>query len=713
MAVQTDDDEANSPLREPAAPVLELRGLSVSLPGPKAATPVLEDVSLTCMAGRTHAVVGESGSGKTMSFLAAVGHLPAGARVTSGEIIVAGTEITSLSPAQRRKALRQQVSMIFQDSLAGLSPSFTIGQQLVDVIHHGLGVSRRSARRRALEVLDEVRIPEAARRLRQYPHELSGGMRQRVMIAMGIALDPALLVADEPTTALDVTIQEQILELLDQLRQEHGMGLVIITHDLGVVARCADEVTVMYAGRVAEHGSTFDLLDRPRHPYTRALRVAIPRSDKPAGALTTIPGQPARLADHRIGCAFAPRCGQAQGRDLCHEQTPVLQPDPDASGRLAACHFADELADGTDEQTPAGSGDPDGTGPSSGLTEGSVVLELRGLSKSFHRRGRNGHTVHAVVDVDLALHHGEALGLVGESGCGKSTLSRMVLGLVEPSAGTVHIDGVARSAHVSDDATQIVFQDPYASLDPRHRVNRIVAEPLRARRVDRTERDRRVEELLGRVGLDGDMAERYPHQFSGGQRQRIGIARSIAVVPRVLVMDEPVSALDVSMQAQVLNMMQDLRDELGLSILLISHDLSVIRQVTDRVAVMYLGRIVETAPTDQLYAEPLHPYTEALLSASPVPDPTVERSRERVRLVGDIGGGAPETGCALHPRCHRARALGTALPAASVIVDANGAAVPRRCVEVAPTLHAVSDDHSVACHFPAATAEVHIRAADD
>lgn len=684
-----------------AAPALEIRNLAVEIHGDTSTDPVLDGVSLRCDAGSTLAVVGESGSGKTMSFLTVMGLLPKGARVTDGEILLNGRSLDGLDRKARKALVNENVAMIFQDALAGLSPAFTVGQQLTDVLRYGAGLDKSTAKKRALEVLELVRIPNAARRFGQYPHELSGGQRQRVMIGMGIALQPKVLVADEPTTALDVTLQEQVMELLEQLRRDLGMGLVIITHDLGVVSRYADEVAVMYAGRIVEQGPIHDLFAAPRHPYTAALQEAIPRPDRGSGALTAIPGQPARLAEFPTGCAFAPRCSVAGGRERCATETPKLElvAKPEAAQLTpheAACHFSEETAIRV-PHAEATRRVLDDSAP--------VVMTLAGLTKHFRNPERGKGPIKAVDGVSITLRKGETFGLVGESGCGKSTLSRMILGLAEPTSGTISIDGVEDGAgskgRLGDHSIQIVFQDPYASLDPRKRVEKIVGEPLTAAGFGKAERAERIAEILDRVGLAG-REDRFPHQFSGGQRQRIGIARAVSTRPRILVMDEPVSALDVSMQAQVLNMMNELRDELGLSVLLISHDLSVIRQVTDRVAVMYLGRIVEHGTTEELYTNPRHPYTQALLSAAPIPDPVAERGRERVSLVGEIGGGAPESGCALAPRCQRAVAVAAAATdsaAIDTVAAEHGHAIPLRCAEVAPELVTDSSGHQVACHF--------------
>ena len=571
---------ATDQLSATAEPLLEVEDLRVAFPVQGGAVQAVAGISFAVQPGQTLGIVGESGSGKSVTALTAMGLTRRqGARV-AGRIRLGGRDLLELDDAQMRSLRGNELAMIFQDPLAALHPLYRVGWQLVEALRAHRAVSRSQARTRALELLELVGIPEPPRRIEAYPHELSGGMRQRVMIAMAIANEPKLLIADEPTSALDVTVQAQILALLRDLRQRLGMALVLITHDLGVVAELADEVAVMRAGTIVERGSTQQIFAAPREPYTRTLLRAIPRLDDP------LPDQ--------APAAVAEACDDAA-------------PGPPRPG-LAAVE--------DNRQVPA----PAAREP---------LLEVRDLVKHFAPRGviarRRHGAVRAVDGAGFALAPGEALGLVGETGCGKSTTARLVMRLLDADAGEVHFAGedVTRlrgsSLQTLRRGAQMVFQDPYSSLNPRRTIGSIVGEPLAIHGLQRgrAARGRRVGELLETVGLAATDAERYPHEFSGGQRQRIALARALAPGPRLLVADEPVSALDVSIQAQILQLLRRLQHELELALLFISHDLAVVRQMCDRVAIMQAGRIVELAPRGQLYDAPQHPYTRALLAAVP------------------------------------------------------------------------------------------------
>ncbi|MCL5776184.1 ABC transporter ATP-binding protein [Limibaculum sp. FT325] len=655
---------------------LEIRGLRVGFPGGLEA---VRGVDLSLARGEVLGVVGESGSGKSLTWLAAMGLAPRGARV-EGSVRLMGEELIGAPRARLRELRGNRIAMIFQDPLSALNPVLTVGTQIAEAIRlHNPDLGGREVRERVRELLDRVAVPQAARRAGQYPHEFSGGMRQRVMIAMAIANDPDILIADEPTTALDVTVQAQVLEVFERLRAELGIGIALVTHDLGVVAGRADRVAVMYGGRVVEEAGVDALFASPQHPYTRGLIGSLPTVAGAGGRLTAIPGAPPSLAARPPGCSFAPRCPIAEAR--CQAEDPVLMPAGD--GRRAACHFA-----GARPAAPAA------TGPARAPVSGEPVLSVRGLVKDYRMDGgllppvlggAGAARLRAVAGVDLDLAAGETLGLVGESGCGKSTLGRCILGLVAPTAGSVRLRGTELAGLTRAQMRpwrrhlQIVFQDPYASLHPRMRVGEIIAEPMRLL-LGRAPSAAQVAVLLERVRLEPAFARRYPHELSGGQRQRVGIARALAVDPDVLVLDEPVSALDVSIQAGVLNLLADLQAELGLAYLFIAHDLAVVRHVSHRVAVMYAGRIVESGPAEALHTAPRHPYTQALLAAAPVPDPPAERRRRRQLPEGEPPDllAAPR-GCAFRARCWRAS---------------------DRCGAELPALRAVDGGHAVACHHP-------------
>jgi peptide/nickel transport system ATP-binding protein len=684
----------------PASPhVLEVTGLSVTFPTADGDVRAVRDVSLALDRGETVGIVGESGSGKSTIALAALGLLPRGARVT-GSVRCGGQEMLGLSETALAKLRGGTISYIPQDPLTSLNPAFPVGWQVAETLWTRGLMSKAQASRRAVELLETVGIPSAARRADDYPHEFSGGMRQRVVIAIAMAAGPEVIVADEPTTALDVTIQAQVLDALRAARDTTGASLLLITHDLGVVAGTADRVMVMYAGKAVETGTADDVFYRSRMPYTLGLLGSLPRLDAAGGgSLRPIPGSPPSLIGLPPGCPFAPRC--AAVIDRCRETEPVLLPVADSGS--AACHRSDSLPETLTALPSAPEASDAGQGPAgkqeapgvrldggSGVADGALI-QVRDLVKHFPVRGgrliRHQLAVaHAVDGVSFNLAAHETLGLVGESGCGKSTAARTVLQLVPATSGSVSYDGTEltgksrRAMRAYRQHLQVVFQDPFASLDPRMPVGEIVAEPLKVHgRWARDGGQARVDELFSLVGLNPEHRNRYPHEFSGGQRQRVGIARALALRPRVLVLDEPVSALDVSIQAGIVNLLEDLQDRLGLAYLFIAHDLSVVRHISDRVAVMYLGRIVETGTVSQVYDSPSHPYTQALLSAVPVPDPVTERQRQRILLTGDVPSAvSPPSGCRFRTRCWKATDL---------------------CATDTPELTERGQGHPVACHF--------------
>jgi peptide/nickel transport system ATP-binding protein len=601
------------------------------------------------------AIVGESGSGKSVSALAVMRLLPSATARIAGSVRFDGKELLGLSEEEMRRIRGREIAMIFQEPMTSLNPVLRVGLQIMEPLKVHLDMDDETARARAVELLTLVGITDPESRLNQYPHQLSGGMRQRVMIAIGLACNPKLLIADEPTTALDVTIQAQILELMKDLSRRLGVAVVIITHNLGIVARYADRVNVMYAARLAESGTAERVFARPMHPYSRGLLTAVPRLDRGRSAkLATIEGAPPNLLAPPEGCRFRPRCRLAT--DICHREPP-LAPAPGEAGHLVACHRVHEVEALLPLPKAAR-----GTVKTSGTGGAERILELKDASKFFPvRMGflRRPWQIRAVNDVTLDIKRGETLGLVGESGCGKSTLGRLVLRLDDPTAGEIRFEGVDLARLRRDEMLavrkrmQVIFQDPYSSLNPRMTVGQIVGEPMRVHGIlPRSEIPARVAELLQTVGLFPYMALRYPHELSGGQRQRVGIARALSVNPHVIVCDEAVSALDVSIQGQVINLLEDLQQKLGLTYLFIAHDLAVVRHISTKVAVMYLGRIVEQAPAEQLFSAPKHPYTQALLAAAPIPDPVIERARPRSIIKGELPSPLnPPAGCVFHPRC--------------------------------------------------------------
>ena len=661
--------------------LLEVRGMRTEIETRTGVVRPVDDVTFSVEAGETLGLVGESGSGKTMTGMSLIRLLPPGGAVVGGSVLFDGVDLTRLDDAGVRRLRGNDIAMISQDPMTSLNPTRTIGSQLREAyrIHrHG---SRREADRRAVEVLELVGMPRPAERLGAYPHELSGGMRQRVMIAIGLVCSPKLLIADEPTTALDVSIQAQILDLLDDLKRRLSMAVVLITHDMGVIAGHADRVAVMYGGRIVEQAPTRALFADPQHRYTEALFESMPDLELDRQVdLATIPGTPPRLVGLGAGCRFAPRCRFAA--DDCRTADPA--PVSAGEGHEHACFHprgsTTAAATMSARRRRQPSGAPSTTGP---------LLELTDVHKRFELRARRllgpRPAVQAVSGVSLQVLPGETLGLVGESGCGKTTIGRMLVGLEQPTEGTVSFEGSSFRAmgrlafRRRRRDLQMMFQDSAAALDPRMTVAACVAEPLVAQGVGTAaERREVVAELLDAVGLPADAAGRYPHEFSGGQRQRIAMARALALRPRVVVADEPVSALDISVQAQILNLMRSLQDRFGLTYVVISHDLSLLKYLADRIGVMYLGRLVELGTSDEVYGAPRHPYTAGLIASIPLPDPTLERGP--AALGGELPSPVdPPSGCRFRTRC----------PLATQV-----------CADVVPALAPDGDLHAVACHHP-------------
>jgi peptide/nickel transport system ATP-binding protein len=752
------------------ATVLDIENLSTHIKLTSSVVQAVGNVDMKIDAGETLGVVGESGCGKSMTGLSIMGLLPPGGSIVGGSIKLEGRELVGLKQEDLRKVRGNEIAMIFQDPLTSLDPTKTVGYQVAEPVRLHRGATKAEAFDRAVEVLSLVGLPRPKERLDDYPHQLSGGLRQRVMIAMALANEPKLLIADEPTTALDVTIQAQILALLRDLKERLGMAMLLITHDMGVIAGHADRVNVMYAGRVVETAEVRPLFVEMHHPYTQALLASIPQLDQDSNkALYAIPGLPPDLAHPPEGCRFAARCSRAT--DKCRTDEPSLsgktyehrfscwhpvdgplalavigEAGPDAASMGLASSDAESVAEASLRPDKAGytpelvadapladAATADGDVPqvpvvageareaeaivvAAGLevtadgrlevTERKVkmvvasadgvppLLQITNLVKEFPITSgilqRKVASVHAVSDVTFSVPAGTTFGLVGESGCGKTTIGKVIVALEKPNSGTVTLDDVNVSTLRGSALRrkrrdlQLMFQDPQSSLDPRMRVGEIIGEPLAVQRLGskRAQRDR-VFELLGEVGLPRNAVERYPHEFSGGQRQRIGLARALTLNPRLIVADEPVSALDVSIRAQVLNLMKRLQASHGLTYVVISHDLAVVKYMADRIGVMYLGKMVELGSGQDIYERAAHPYTAGLIATIPVPKPALERAKKGAAIRGELPSPVnPPSGCRFRTRCQFAQEI---------------------CAAEEPLLRSFGPGHVAACHFPLQT----------
>ncbi len=680
---------------------LKVIGLEIKYHTRQATLTALRNVSFEVQRGQIVGLVGESGCGKSTIAAAVMRLLPPNGEISGGQMLFKGNDLLRMNADEMRQVRGRDISMIFQDPMTSLNPVFSIEQQMVDAIlahpQKGQAVSRRAARERAIHMLDRVGIPDASKRIRNFPHQFSGGMSQRIMIASALQSNPALLIADEPTSALDVTLEAQITGLIRGLRDELNTSILYITHDLGVVAQLCDHVVVLYAGNVVETGDVFRIFKNPLHPYTSALLRSHPSHQIDAVRLTAIRGRVPSLKDLPAGCKFAPRCDLAQ--PICFTQEPAYST---LDGQTVLCHaYQPEWKGASPEKHYAGIDralKPETTEAAPAKREAVPTPEpvLAAEHVKVHYRdtvgwlgkilgGQQG-LVRAVDGVDVAVYRGESLALVGESGCGKTTLGRTILRLEKPTAGDIRvvgsdITGMPQSRIRPLRARmQMIFQDPISSLSPRKTVADLLMEPFKIHGLP-VDRKQKVGELLEMVGLSSEQADKYPHQLSGGQARRVGIARALALEPALLVADEPTSGLDVSVAAGILNLMKDLRERLNLTYILITHNLNIIGFIANRVAVMYLGKIVEVGDTQTIFAHPKHPYTEALMSAVALPDPTLRETRKRIVLEGEIPSPRnPPPGCPFHTRCRCPDEV---------------------CATTAPALRKTAEPgHLVACHFP-------------
>jgi len=668
--------------------LLSVRGLRTHLGEGADCVRAVDGVSFDISPGETFALLGESGCGKSITALSLLRLLPSSGRIVDGKVLFRGQDLLRLPEAAMRGVRGKGIAMVFQEPMTSLNPVMSVGEQIAEAVKCHAASTDLSTRERVMELLEAVRIPDPERRLGEYPHQLSGGMKQRVVIAIALAGDPALLVADEPTTALDVTIQAQVLDLLRTLQTERGMSIMLITHDLGVVAETADRIGVMYAGQIVEQAKRGAFFSNPRHPYSRMLFDSLPSMDKRRGDLQVIAGFVPSLTGVFTGCRFAPRCDAVM--NLCLAQTPEWH---ESEGHGALCHLYAAPALNTDGVRPQPPRRRASRAMCGAPPSGDVLLDARGLEIYFPiQKGlfkRTVGQVRAVDGVTLAIPKGQTLALVGESGCGKTTVGKGILQLLRVTGGQVLFDGedltTLGSAQLRRRRSeiQIIFQDPASSMNPRMLVGDIIAEGLVAQGMGdgREARERRVAALLEQVGMPAQSANRYPHEFSGGQRQRICIARALAVEPKLIICDEPTSALDVSVQAQILNLLKRLQAEFQLSYLFISHDVSVVSYIANEVAVMYLGRIVEHGDVETILQSPSHPYTQGLMSAVPRIENEGEKGGGRpvLQVKGDLPSPAnPPAGCHFHPRCPRVMA---------------------QCRERYPSVRELSHGHSTRCHL--------------
>jgi peptide/nickel transport system ATP-binding protein len=672
--------------------VLEARELSVAYATPAGVVHAVRGANLVVAAGETVALVGESGSGKSSLAFAVMRALDANGRVTHGSIRFQGDELLALGPAALQRVRGTRIAMVFQDPHTALTPTITVGEQVAEVLRAHAGVSRPKARQQTLELFAQVNLPDAARVYSRYPHELSGGQQQRIVIAMAFACAPELLIMDEPTTGLDVTTEARILDLIAEMKTRHRPGILYITHNLGVVARFCDRVVVMYAGEIVEEGPVRRVFDAPCHPYTRGLLACLPRLDrvKHDGPLAAIDGALPSLLDPPRACVFEERCPER--RPACAQSKPVLAVVPEG-GAVRCLRWTELPAFRVAMHGKGADAVAKETGSDASLAPPLLTIDdlrchypvRRTLAETLRRLP--ARAVRAVDGVSLDLARAATLAVVGESGCGKTTLGRAIVGLMAPTAGDVRFGGAALARlarHRARDLRrriQVIFQNPEATLNPQRTVGQALGRPLELFGLARggADRDRRVRELLAVVHLPPHYADRHPHELSGGEKQRIAIARAFAAEPEVIVCDEPLSALDVSVQAAVLNLLVDLQRRSATAYLFISHDLSVVRYVSDRVAVMYMGRLCEEGTAHDVFTPPYHPYTEALLSAIPIADPAVRQ--RRVRLDGPVPSAVdPGLGCRFHSRCPRK--LGVI------------------CETTPPPAHVAPSGHRIWCHIP-------------
>ena len=665
-------------------PLLQVRDLRTELEAGVDTVVAVDGVSFDVRPREALGIVGESGCGKSMTAFSIMGLLPPGGTVTAGEIMFAGQDLAKMSPAQLRRVRGHDIGMVFQDPMTALNPTMTVFDQVAEPLRIHTKMTRKQVRERVVETLHLVGIPRPEERMSAFPHQFSGGLRQRVAIAIALVCQPKLLIADEPTTALDVTIQRQILELIDDLRSRLDMAVILVTHDLGVIAGNTDRVAVMYAGKIAEIAQTRTLFDAPRHRYTGGLFAALPeRAANLRAPLVSIPGTPPDLAHPPAGCRFAPRCPAAT--DECRTAQPPLEGA--GSHQFACIHPLPETSSSPTKRTA--------TIPVAGYDAVPLpigarkdVLVVDQVRKDYPAPGSSlfggKQRVSAVAGVSLTVAESETFGLVGESGCGKSTIARMIAALERPSQGRIEVLGADLFAASKKDLrrrrrdVQLMFQDPAASMDGRLRATGVLREPLTIQGIgNRESQNTDIATLLDQVGLPRRFADRYPHELSGGQRQRLALARALALRPKVIVADEPVSALDVSIQAQILNLMRELQREHELSYVFVSHDLSVVRYLSDRIGVMYLGKLVEYGPAEYVYRTPVHPYTQGLIDSAPTTEPGAVRGEAiRGQLPSPMD---PPSGCRFRTRCPRAQDI---------------------CAEVEPDLLEHAPGQRAACHFP-------------